>query len=91
MRTIFALLLTGMLAISTGLAQTPAPAAVQTVVATPPALPPGTPTSANPISSVLQELKTANEETLKKQAATLQQLDEIQKAVEQLKIYSKRG
>jgi len=39
----------------------------------------------------LQEMKAANEEMLKKQEATLQQLDEIQKAAEQLKIFSKRG
>ena len=36
-------------------------------------------------------MKAANEEILKKQAAALQQLDELQKAVEQLRIYSKRG
>ena len=39
----------------------------------------------------LQEMKAANEEMLRKQEATLQQLDEIQKAAEQLKIFSKRG
>lgn len=36
-------------------------------------------------------MKAANEEMLRKQEATLQQLDEIQKAAEQLKIFSKRG
>jgi hypothetical protein len=39
----------------------------------------------------LQEMKAANEEMLRKQEATLQQLDDIQKAAEQLKIFSKRG
>ena len=39
----------------------------------------------------LQETKAANEEMLRKQEATLQQLDEIQKAAEQLKIFSKRS
>ncbi len=39
----------------------------------------------------LQEMKAANEEMLKKQAATLQQLDELQKAANELKIFSKRG
>ena len=39
----------------------------------------------------LQEVKAANEEMLRKQEATLQQLDEIQKAADQLKIFSKRG
>ena len=36
-------------------------------------------------------MKSANDEILKKQTATLLQLDELQKAAEQLKIYSKRG
>jgi hypothetical protein len=39
----------------------------------------------------LQEAKRANDGLLKKQEATLQQLDEVQKAAEQLKIFSKRG
>ena len=40
---------------------------------------------------MLQEMKAANEETLRKQAATLQQLDELEKAADQLKIFAKRG
>ena len=40
---------------------------------------------------MLQEMKAANEETLRKQAATLQQLDELEKAAEQIRVYSKRG
>ena len=40
---------------------------------------------------ILQEMKAANEEMLKKQEATLLQLDELEKAAEQLKIFSKRG
>jgi hypothetical protein len=40
---------------------------------------------------LLQEIKAANEETLKKQQSTMDQLDELQKAAEQLKIFSKRG
>lgn len=40
---------------------------------------------------MLQEMKAANEETLRKQAATLEQLDELEKAADQLKIYTKRG
>jgi hypothetical protein len=39
----------------------------------------------------LQKAKAANDETLKKQEAMLQQLDELQKAAEQLKVFSKRG
>jgi len=39
----------------------------------------------------LQQAKAANDETLKKQAAMLEQLDELQKAAEQLKVFAKRG
>jgi hypothetical protein len=39
----------------------------------------------------LREIKAANEETLKKQEAALQQLDELQKAADQVKIFGKRG
>lgn len=38
----------------------------------------------------LEQVKAANEATLKKQEAMLQQLDELQKAAEQLKVFSKR-
>lgn len=40
---------------------------------------------------MLQEMKASNEETLRKQTATLEQLDELEKTAEQLKIYTKRG
>ena len=40
---------------------------------------------------MLQEMKATNEDTLRKQEATLQQLDELEKAADQLKIYTKRG
>jgi len=40
---------------------------------------------------MLQEIKAANEETLRKQAATLELLDEMEKSAEQIKIYTKRG
>ena len=43
------------------------------------------------ILMALKQIKAANEETLKKQAATLEQLDEIEKAADQIKIFSKRG
>lgn len=39
----------------------------------------------------LQQLKAANDELLSKQAATLQQLEEVEKAAEQIKIYTKRS
>ena len=40
---------------------------------------------------MLQETKAANDEMLKKQEATLQQLEELEKAADQLRIFSKRG
>ena len=42
-------------------------------------------------TKALQDARTANAELLKKQEATLQQLDELQKATDQLRIFSKRG
>jgi hypothetical protein len=39
----------------------------------------------------LQEMKTANEELLKKQQAALQQLEELQKAADEIKIFGKRS
>lgn len=39
----------------------------------------------------LQALKAANEEILKQQAATLQKLDEMEKAANEIRLFSKRG
>ena len=39
----------------------------------------------------LEQIKAANQETLKRQQTVLEQLDELQKAAEQIKIYTKRG
>jgi hypothetical protein len=38
----------------------------------------------------LEQVKTENDATLKKQEDMLQRLDELQKAAEQLKVFSKR-
>ncbi len=40
---------------------------------------------------MLQEMKAANEETLRKQAATLAQLDELEKEADQMRIFTKRS
>ena len=78
-------------------AQSPTPIIVQAATAAPPTA------AATPIAvakssadneaqgKLLQQMKADNEEVLKKQEATLQRLDEIQKAAEQLKVFSKRG
>lgn len=39
----------------------------------------------------LEEMKTANEDLLKKQQAVLDALDQLQKDADQLRIYAKRG
>ena len=77
------------------LAQSPQPGVVQAVTpATAPARAPVAPESTQALQGALkelQELKAANAETLRKQAATLAQLDELEKTAEQIKIWSKRG
>jgi hypothetical protein len=67
-------------------------AADATATATPaPAAASAADTSAVAIAiKALEQVKAANEATLKKQETMLQQLDELQKAAEQLKIFSKR-
>ena len=83
------------MALSVARAQTPAPVIVQSAapavapVAQAPA-PAAVPGNAAALQ-LLDALKAANAETLKKQEATLLQLDELQKAAEQIKIYTKRG
>jgi Na+-transporting methylmalonyl-CoA/oxaloacetate decarboxylase gamma subunit len=79
---------------STALAQTPMPVVV-------PAMTP--PTTQSPAATAvttaatetslkaLQGIKAANDELLKQQTATLEKLDEIEKAANELRIYSKRG
>src|SRR3954469_13650230 len=47
--------------------------------------------SAQSVLKTLQALKAANDEILKQQTATLQKLDEIEKAANEIRIYSKRG
>ncbi len=68
--------------------QAASPAAISSTAAPAPA----TDSDSLPLTiKMLQEMKTANEEMLKKQEATLQQLDELQKAADEVKIFSKRG
>ena len=40
---------------------------------------------------MLQEIKATNEETLRKQTATLEQLDELEKAADAIRLLSKRS
>jgi len=80
-------------------AQSPTPIVVQAIVpaapasaAVAPAQNIGAPAaSADTALKVLQDMKAANEAILAKQAATLQQLEEMEKAADQIKVYTKRG
>lgn len=74
--------------------QSAAPIIVQAATpppATTPAPAPVTPESTVTAIKMLQEIKAANAETLKKQQAALEQLDELTKQAEQIKIFGKRG
>lgn len=80
------------------LAQTPTPPLLIVQAANAPAAAPAarvatTTADVNPLQGAmktLEEIRTANQETLKKQEAALEKLDEMQKAVEQLRIFSHR-
>lgn len=78
-------------------AQTPAPSLVIVQAANSPAATPSPALPAQDLVAIrtavksLQQIKTANEETLKKQEAALQQLEEMQKAAQQLKIFTHRS
>jgi hypothetical protein len=66
---------------------------VQAATAATPAPPPPV-QEANSISATLktlQQVKAANQDVLKKQRATLEQLDEMQKAADQLRIFAHRA
>ena len=73
--------------------QTPAMVVVPAEVATPAAAIPArgdNPVSLESALKLLQQMKAANDATLKTQAAQLATLDDLQKAAEEIKIYSKR-
>ena len=67
-------------------AASPAP-----IVSTSTTTSPTAPNTAPELVKLLEAMKAINAETLKKQEAVLQQLDEIAKAAEQMKTFSKRG
>ena len=75
--------------------QTPAPVIIQAatpipaVVAKPAAAEPGSDTKTT--LQLLREMQATNAATIKKQEAALATLDELQKAADELKIFSKRG
>lgn len=95
MRGLILSILTAALLITTSDAQSPTPIVV-------PAMTPAT-TKQSPVTTAvttastqttlkaLQAMKAANEEILKQQAATLEKLDEMEKAANEIRIYTKRG
>jgi hypothetical protein len=99
-RCLFAVLLILVASLSTTTkAQSPTPIIVQAANSAATA----TSTSSKPAASAadvesipaairqLEQIKAANEEVLGKQKATLERLDELQQATEQLKIFANRG
>lgn len=92
-RYLLAVLLFGAMTIAQG--QSPTQIVVQAMpAATPKALVPAAPApvpTGQSTLKVLEEIKAANAAILTKQSATLEQLDEIEKAAEQIKVFSKRG
>jgi hypothetical protein len=89
------------MSLSASRAQSPAPIVVQAAGTATAQKPSAPATNQSPVAQdfaslqaalkSLQEIKAANAETLKRQEAAIQQLDELQKAADQMKIFSKRG
>jgi hypothetical protein len=77
-------------------AQSPTPPMIVVQAANAAATPAATPvvaqdpTALRPTLQTLEQMKAANADTLKRQEALLQQLDELQKAADQIKIFSHR-
>jgi hypothetical protein len=76
-------------------AQNPAPVVIQAAspaaAAAPVAPSAQAATDSKTILQLLQQMQATNAATIKKQEATLAALDELQKAANDLKIFSKRG
>jgi hypothetical protein len=92
---IFSAVLSSFLFLTGSQGQTPAPIILQ--AATPaPARTSGSATATTETGSGstlerLQQMQAVNDATIKKQEAALATLDELQKAAEEIKIFSKRG
>lgn len=81
--------------VSIASAQSPMPIVVPAMTPATNAKSPATSAVANDSTQTtlkaLQEIKAANIEMLKQQEATLQKLDELEKAAQEIRIYTKRG
>ena len=95
MRALILSLLTAVSLASISEAQSPTPVVVQAMTpansAKAPAAPQNAPGSTQSALSALQAMKAANDEILKQQAATLLKLDEMEKAANEIRIYTKRS
>lgn len=94
MRTLLFSILSAAALVSIANAQSPKPIVVPAMTpasSSQSPTPASTPASTETILKALQAMKAANEEILKQQAATLQKLDEIEKAANEIRIYTKRG
>lgn len=78
-------------------AQSPAPVVVPPApdsvpaASAPPAHPSSTESDLNEEIELLQELKAKNEDALRKQQASLEVLDQLQKDADQIRIFTKRS
>ena len=94
MRAVILSFIAAALIVSTSDAQTPmpivVPAMTPTTAQSPAAAAVATAATQTTLKA-LQAIKAANEELLKQQAATLEKLDEIEKAANEIRIYTKRG
>jgi hypothetical protein len=94
MRALILSLISAALVVSTVAAQTPmpivVPAMTPSTVQTPVTAAVATASTQTTLKA-LQAMKAANDEILKQQTATLEKLDEIEKAANEIRIYSKRG
>jgi hypothetical protein len=95
MRTLLLSVFAGAAVFSSVDAQSPTPVVIQAMTPATTIQKPvtaGVTTSATETTlKVLQAMKAANDELLKQQKATLEKLDEMEKAANDIRIYSKRG
>ena len=94
MRGLIPSLIIAAILVSTSAAQTPMPIVVPAMtpaMAQSPAAAAVTTAATQTTLKALQAIKAANDEILKQQTATLEKLDEIEKAANEIRVYSKRG
>jgi hypothetical protein len=70
--------------------QAASPASTPNASAVVPSLPQASP-SVHAAIKLLEQMKTTNQDILQKQEATLQQLDDLQKAADQIRIFTHRS